>query len=46
MARIGIDREPEEHKLEQRNAEHHRKREAIAAHLREFLHHDPDQPHE
>ena len=36
---IGIDGESEQHELDQRNADHHPERDAVAPHLDEFLHH-------
>lgn len=33
MARVGIDREAEQHQLHQRNAEHHPEGEPVAPHL-------------
>src|SRR6266496_5914491 len=37
MFRIRIDRVAEQNQLEQRNADHHRERQPISAHLDEFL---------
>src|SRR6478672_8880651 len=44
MFGIGIDGVAEEHKLEQRHADHHRERHAVPPHLDEFLDHDGQEP--
>jgi hypothetical protein len=44
MTWVGIDRESEEEKLEQGNAEHHREGESIAPHLGKLLHDNGPEP--
>ena len=44
VLRVGIDGVAEEDELEQRNADHHGERDAVAAHLDEFLADDRPEP--
>ena len=44
MFRIAVDGETEQRQLDQRNADHHRKRQPVAAELDEFLYYNRQQP--